>query len=527
MMTALFNISLLSVCLLIGGCQAQARDPVSGRNEVSAPHSEVTDSIDSRHAASTSVAFWDEHAGGVSERFELAKRSEPELIAFLRRMPKGGDLHNHLGGATYSDFLLDTAKGEAKRFDTRTHAFTEETGPGTLGMAEFLADPALIADFKNQLSLRGWYPNTTNGHDHFFQTFQRIGSADRSWGQMLAEILARNEYQSVYYLELMATTAPPENVLRFRSAFKGLNLDDLEGSFAPFQELITDSNIRRAFKDYTSSWEDQARSILGRDSKVVVRFIPQLDRVGSLEKFFVSAVMFMTAIQADDRIVALNIVAPEDMPASRWQFDAHMKILDFLWRRMGQPDLTLHAGELILEDSPVEAMWDRIRRTIVEGHAKRIGHGTSVAWERDLPGLLELMKQQGVLVEVSFSSSESILGVQGDRHPFQMYRRAGVPICISTDDEGVSRSNLTMEYVKAVRRYDLSYREVKDLARNCLEYAFLPGDSLFVEHNYRQPKELNSDPRSHSKMAEQRRLEEAFRRFEASLSSGYREKISR
>jgi hypothetical protein len=45
-----------------------------------------------------------------AERFELARRSTPELTAFLRRMPKGADLHNHLGGALRADFLIATAK---------------------------------------------------------------------------------------------------------------------------------------------------------------------------------------------------------------------------------------------------------------------------------------------------------------------------------------------------------------------------------------------------------------------------------
>ena len=35
---------------------------------------------------------------------------EPELLLpFLREMPKGGDLHNHLGGAVYAEDLIDYA----------------------------------------------------------------------------------------------------------------------------------------------------------------------------------------------------------------------------------------------------------------------------------------------------------------------------------------------------------------------------------------------------------------------------------
>jgi adenosine deaminase len=87
-------------------------------------------------------------------------------------------------------------------------------------------------------------------------------------------------------------------------------------------------------------------------------------------------------------------------------------------------------------------------------------------------------------MEICLTSNDGILGVKGDRHPFNLYRRAGIPVSLNTDDEGVNRSNLTMEFVRAVRTYGLSYREVKELVRNSLEYSFLPGRSLYTDHRY-------------------------------------------
>jgi len=46
------------------------------------------------------------------------------------------------------------------------------------------------------------------------------------------------------------------------------------------------------------------------------------------------------------------------------------------------------------------------------------------------------------------------------------YRHAGVPVSLNTDDEGVSRGLLTMEFVKAAERYPLSYADLKYLARD-------------------------------------------------------------
>src|SRR5262249_14528250 len=48
-----------------------------------------------------------------------------------------------------------------------------------------------------------------------------------------------------------------------------------------------------------------------------------------------------------------------------------------------------------------------------------------------------------------------------------------------TDDEGVSRSDMTHEYLRAVEDQGLSYLQLKTMARQSLEHSFLPGKSLW------------------------------------------------
>ena len=469
-------------------------------------------------AASTTAAadkddmpFWRVDAGTPAERFELAKRSEPELIAFLRRFPKGADLHNHAGGAVYSDYVIDAAREKGLRYDPETRGFTVSEQEHTVSLDELEADAAMLKGFFEQVSMRGWYPNTGDGHHHFFQTFSHLGSAKRTHAQMLAKIVRRNLYQHVNYLELMAAPVPPATRASFFQTFYDLDLDDLPASLAPFETLIDDPDIHRSFTDWLDGLEAEVSLELGLSpvlgdpaSDIAVGYIGSLLRTGPMERFFRSAVIMFTAMRADDRVVGLNIVAPEDHPASRRQFDDQMKVLDFLWQRFDQPAITLHAGELTLRYAPVASMWDRIRRSIDEGHARRIGHGISIAWERDLVGLLQQMANDKVLVEINLTSNESILGGRDGAHPFQLYRRAHVPVCLTTDDEGVSRSNLTMEYVKAVRRYELGYDDIKTISRDCLKYSFLPDAT---------------------KSERLKMLDDAFARFEASLTSGYRESV--
>jgi hypothetical protein len=498
-------------------------------------------------ASTITAPFWAERNLAAAERFELAKRSQPGLIAFLRRMPKGADLHNHVSGAAYSDYLLDAAATNKLNYNVMTNLFTRERPtPGEIITIEDLkAQPERLAGYLDAFSMRGWYANTNNGHDHFFDAFPRLKSADANTNAQLVEVIERNLYQNVQYLELMTSVVPPELTQKFIARLSDFNLHDLEGAYRALQPLINDTRTHDAIRKYLDERDryikthlsaEALAAISGDDPALVVRYMPQLHRNDSPEQFFARAVVFIVAMRNDARVVGLNLVGAEDDPRARAAFSGQMDMLDFLWNRMQHPRFALHAGELVLRESPVEPMRDRIRRSIERGHALRIGHGISVAWDDDVIGLLASMREQGILVEICLSSNESILGVQGDAHPFQLYRSAGVPVSLNTDDEGVSRSNLTMEYVKAVERYGLRYPEVQELARNSIEYAFLPGESLYRQHDYaslrngfESVRAANWRPapaaqalmRENEKLRLQVRLERSMVEFESNLAAGF------
>jgi len=107
-----------------------------------------------------------------------------------------------------------------------------------------------------------------------------------------------------------------------------------------------------------------------------------------------------------------------------------------------------------------------------------------VTYENDPQGLLKDMAAKHVLVEINLTSNEDVLGVSGKNHPFPVYRRFGVPVALSTDDEGIERIDLTHEFVRAVETYGLSYVDLKRLVRNSLEYSFLHGASLWAGQDF-------------------------------------------
>jgi adenosine deaminase len=154
-------------------------------------------------------------------------------------------------------------------------------------------------------------------------------------------------------------------------------------------------------------------------------------------------------------------------------FSLHMSMIDALHPLYPDVPIALHAGELVEGLVPPEGLRFHIRASIEQGHAFRIGHGVSVMYEDDAQGLLRMMAERGVLVEVALSSNDAILGVRGSRHPLTAYLAADVPVALVTDDEGVSRTTLSREYQRAVEEHGLDYRTLRQIARNSLVYAFL------------------------------------------------------
>src|SRR5208283_1292173 len=103
---------------------------------------------------------------------------------------------------------------------------------------------------------------------------------------------------------------------------------------------------------------------------------------------------------------------------------------------------------------------------------------------------------------------------------------------LSTDDEGVSRIDLTHEYVRAVETYGLHYGELKQIVRTGLEHSFLPGASLWSGRDAfsRAASACSAAPlggekaseacesflQSSEKASQQWELERRFRAFEGS-----------
>jgi adenosine deaminase len=249
---------------------------------------------------------------------------------------------------------------------------------------------------------------------------------------------------------------------------------------------------------------------------------------------FAQVILGFETAAADPRFVGLNFVQPEDGYIAMRDYRVHMQMLDAIHGSYPGVHISLHAGELAPGMVPPDGLTFHIRLAVEQGEAERIGHGVDIMYEDHPYELLKEMAAKHVMVEVNLTSNDVILNIKGEDHPFEIYRRYGVPVALSTDDEGVSRIDLTHEYVRAAVTYPLTYRDFKKMVRTSIEHSFLPGASLWqqaVPETLDKPVEVCADQLgeetssgacdeliSGSEKAQQQwELEHRFHTFEASF----------
>jgi adenosine deaminase len=253
-----------------------------------------------------------------------------------------------------------------------------------------------------------------------------------------------------------------------------------------FDEVATDREHVRTAETRRKVLEHCGTAQATPACAVQTRYIYQVLRGFAPEQVFAQTLLgFETVKQTMDAhepgFVGINFVMPEDGYISMRDYELQMKMLEYLHSVYPQVHISLHAGELAPGLVPPEGLRFHIREAVEMGHAERIGHGVDVMYEDHAGQLMKELADRHVMVEINLSSNEGILGVEGDAHPFPLYMAAHVPVALSTDDEGVSRIELTHEYTRAALDYHLTYQDMKKLARTGMEHNFLPGDSLWAK----------------------------------------------
>jgi adenosine deaminase len=422
-----------------------------------------------------------------ARHFETIRSRPPLVRAFLQAMPKGADLHTHIEGAIYAEDYIEWGADAGLCLDRATMtAVLPPCDPtaGRVPLRAVLQDDALYDALVDAWSTRDYLWGRVPGHDQFFAAFGRfITVAAARRGEMLAAVTSRAATQHVHYLELMyhldegasaqlgLRVGWNTDLAQLRAALLAAGLPDL---VAETRRKLDQAEARRRELQRCGTPTPDPGSGIG------VRYLYEAVREAPPEVVFAQLMLGFELAQADPRVLGVNLVAPEDGRVACRDYRLHMTMLDYLHGLAPGVNVALHAGELWLGRVPPAHLRFHIREAVERGHAKRIGHGVAVMYEEDALGLLAELARRDVLVEVNLTSNAEVLEVAGPQHPFSVYREAGVPVALSTDDEGVARIDLTHEYQRAVETYRLSYDELKELSRASLAYSFLPGANLWA-----------------------------------------------
>jgi adenosine deaminase len=479
----------------------------------------------------------------VTHAFQAAMHIGPAATyAFLAQLPKGGDLHVHLSGAIYAETLIRDAGEDGLCVDTATFSLVKPPcTPPLVSAAAIPANQALYDRLVDSFSIRSFVSTSGfSGHDQFFSTFDRFhGLSKKHIGEWVDEVASRAAQQNEQYVELMETPIfshaaelaiqNPINLdfAQYRKTLLAVGLTD---------EIFVDREDVRAAEALRRAIEHCGTKQAAPACQVETRYIYQILRNNSPEQVFAQTLLAFETVQQsmdahEPSWVGINFVQPEDGFLSMRDYTLQMKMLEYLHSVYPKVHISLHAGELAEGLVPPEGLRFHIRQAVELGHAERIGHGVDLLYEDDFAELLKEMAQKHVMVEINLSSNDRILNIKGHDHPFSLYRAAHVPVAISTDDQGVSRIDITHEYVRAARDLHVGYADLKLLARTSMEHSFLPGESLWAAQDTFtaaaapcQTQTLGTDPPSATcksflgnseKAAEQWELERRFKVFEA------------
>jgi adenosine deaminase CECR1 len=407
------------------------------------------------------------HAASFDERFETIKdeASDEQLYRLLYDLPKGGDIHNHLGGSSraewWFDLAVDTERNGGYVYYTKTAI---EDCPGPRAEPVDPRNPYLIyfhtiqestyedlsdcqkAEYEPMAGLddeerRMWLNSLRldkegEGRYEFFEkTWRRIGELFRNpviTTELLVENMKRFGDEGVRYLELQTGA---------------------DGFVTPDGEPIP---VERGVQHY----EDRLAERDAIDTGVTVRFLYTVLRFKpDAEQDLRDAYAF---VDAHERWVGINMAGREDNDKGH-----PLRFLDTyreMRRKYSDVRLSIHAGEV---DEPSK----HVRQTLLLG-AERIGHGVDLITD---PDTMLLMREGPYLVEIQLISNQLLEYTEDlSRHPFPEYLRTGIPVNLNTDDRGMWDSNMTDEYFTAVKHFDLSWQEVVQLGYNSLKHSFAP-----------------------------------------------------
>lgn len=409
-----------------------------------------------------------------NDKFGVDPNKEEEELLYLRRLPKT-DLHCHLGGVLSPSEMIEVAKCyipeiEKKKVRNKKYADWLDTLRQTnVDFEECKKWKVWSGELAKNLGVHrsmvvAPYLLLYDGHPELLESviyegfdsdlkFIKIGmNPYEALGDLQGSGLLCNESALRKTINILLENCRNENVNYLEIRCSPLNYD--EGSFTK--------------------------------SKVMETILEEIDK----EKDIKCSVILIASRHGDESKIQDCLDFADEMRGNEL-FDKYFRGFDLAgYEKAKRPEavrpfflnamrecynITIHAGET----DRVESVW----QAVYELSAERIGHGLTLTDNKDL---MNKFLERNIGIEMCPSSNYQIVGFQDNYYsketrsqklyPMREYLDMDLKVSVNTDDPGISKTNITREYLKAARLTPggLSKWDILQLIYNGFCTAFFP-----------------------------------------------------
>lgn len=358
------------------------------------------------------------------------QKNENAYLRIIKSLPKA-ELHSHLGGVLSPAEIIEVAKSEENYVVVKGNKDSEDFFEKIQKILSFKNNSA---DFEKEIF--GKYVDEENFFAIGIDKYQKLGDYQGS-----SLLQTKNTISKT--LEIYAKNLIKHNVRYVEIRCSPYKYTKLGLTTKEVVECMTET-----LKQFSDKLEYRFIYIIGRQSS-------RKDIENSINEIIK---LFDENPEIREKLVGIDLAGNEGATKPSELRDAFMPLLERCIR------ITIHAGET----ESVDSIWEAVYHL----SADRIGHGLKLL---DKPELLNRFIDKNIGVEMCPSSNYQIVGFNSTdkKYPLREYMEKGLKVTINTDDQGISKTNLTNDFIKASQMCpDLTLWDCIVLIRNSLSIAF-------------------------------------------------------
>lgn len=360
--------------------------------------------------------------------YSLGKNSESDY-ELLKRFPKA-ELHSHLGGVLSPFEIIQVAKTEENyKVDIKNPKSQQFKNHIT----EILRYENKPIEFEKKIY--GKYFDDKNFFSIGIDEYQKLGDFQGS-------SLLQTEKTISKTIEIYADNLIEHNVKYVEIRCSPYKYTKLGLSIDQVVDCMTDTLKKKS-------------------EKLEYRFIYIIGRQSSKDeiKEAIQEILNLMEHNSDfkNKLVGIDLAGNEGATKPSELREDFMPLLEKC------VNITIHAGET----ESVDSIWEAVYHL----SADRIGHGLKLL---DNEELLNRFINKNIGIEMCPSSNYQIVGFDNEKkYPLYEYMNRGLKVSINTDDQGISKTNLTKEFITASKLCpELTLWDFIVLIRNSISIAF-------------------------------------------------------